>query len=93
MHQIILHISERILKQQYKRSLWQFALKLKKENYKNDIKRKAARILALLLDKTDKYEYLTDEEILASHQRKIIEEAKFTYFPFGKAFEKQIKTT
>ena len=50
-------------------------------------------MLALLLDKTDKYEYLTDEEILASHQRKIIEEAKFTYFPFGKAFVKQIKTT
>ena len=50
-------------------------------------------MLALLLDKTDKYEYLTDEEILASHQRKIIEEAMFTYFPFGKASVKQIKTT
>ena len=67
--------------------------KIKERKLQNDIKRKAARILALLLDKTDKYEYLTDEKILASHQRKIIEEAKFTYFPFGKAFEKQIKTT
>ena len=39
-----------------------------------------------------KYEYLTGEEILPSNQQQIIEQAKFTYSPLGKAFEKQIKT-
>ena len=42
--------------------------------------------------KTDKYEYLTGEEILPSNQQQIIEQAKFTYSPLGKAFEKQTKT-
>ena len=40
----------------------------------------------------DKYEYLTSEEILPSDQGRITEQAKFTYSPLGKAFEKQIKT-
>ena len=30
--------------------------------------------------------------ILLSNQKQITEQAKFTYSPFGKAFEKQIKT-
>ena len=42
--------------------------------------------------KIDKYEYLTGEEILPSTQKQIIEQAKFTYSPLGKAFEKQTKT-
>ena len=42
--------------------------------------------------KIDKYEYLTGEEILPSNQQQIIEQAKFTYSPLGKAFEKQTKT-
>ena len=32
------------------------------------------------------------EEILPSNQQQIIEQAKSTYSPLGKAFEKQIKT-
>ena len=43
-------------------------------------------------NKFDKYEYLTGEEILPSNQKQMIEQAKFTYSPLGKAFEKQIKT-
>ena len=39
----------------------------------------------------DKYEYLTDKEMLPSIQRQIIEQAKFAYSPLGKAFEKQTK--
>ena len=39
-----------------------------------------------------RYEYLTGEGILPSNQKQIIEQAKFTYSPLGKAFEKQIKT-
>ena len=57
-----------------------------------DINREAAKISALSSGKTDKYEHFTGEEILPSNQQKIIEQAKFTYFPLGKAFEKQIKT-
>ena len=37
------------------------------------------------------YEYLTGEYILPSNQQQIIEQAKSTYSPLGKAFEKQIK--
>ena len=57
-----------------------------------DINREAAKISALSSDKIDKYEYLTGEEILPSNQQQIIQQAKFTYSPFGKSFEKQIKT-
>ena len=48
-----------------------------------DIDREAAKISVLSSDKIDKYEYLTGEEILPSNQQKIIEQAKFTYFPLG----------
>ena len=44
------------------------------------------------MGKLHKYEYLTGEDILPSNQQQIIEQTKFTYFPLGKAFEKQIKT-
>ena len=36
--------------------------------------------------------YLTGEDILSSNQQQVIEQAKCTYSPLGKAFEKQIKT-
>ena len=53
-----------------------------------DINTDAVKISALLSNKIDKYEHLTSEEILPSNQNQIIEEAKFTYSPLGKAFEK-----
>ena len=65
---------------------------IKDENLQYDINREAAKISALSSCKTDKYEYLTGEEILPSNQQQIIEQAKFTYSPLGKAFEKQTKT-
>ena len=40
----------------------------------------------------NKYEYLTGEEILPSYQKQIIQQAKFTYSPLGKAFGRQTKT-
>ena len=58
-----------------------------------DINREAAKIPALSSGKIHKYEYLTGEDILPSNQQQIIEQARFTYSPLGKAFEKQIKTT
>ena len=38
--------------------------------------------------KIHKYEHLTGEDTLPSNQQQIIKEAKFTYSPLGKAFEK-----
>ena len=47
----------------------------------------------LLSSKIDKYEYLTGEEmLLPSNKKQIIEQAKFTHSPQGKAFEKQTQT-
>ena len=42
--------------------------------------------------KIDQYECLTGGEILPSNQQQIIEQAKFTYFPLGRPFEKHAKT-
>ena len=49
----------------------------------------AAKISALSYGNTDKYENLTDEEILPCNQRQMIEHTKFTYSPLGKAFKKE----
>ena len=66
---------------------------IRDEKLQYDISRKAAEISALSSGKIDKYEYLTGKEILPSNQQQIIEQAKFTYSPLGKAFAKQTKTT
>ena len=65
---------------------------IRDEKLQYDINREAAKVSALSSGKIDEYEYLTGEEILAYNQKQIIEQAKFTYSPLGKAFEKQIKT-
>ena len=53
----------------------------------------------LLIGKRRKYQLYhpvkfisTGEDILPSSQQQRIEPVKFTYFPLGKVFEKQIKT-
>ena len=65
-------------------------LEIKKLQY--DINKEAEKISELSFRKIDKYEYIAGEEILPSDQSRIIEQAKFTYSPLRKAFEKQIKT-
>ena len=65
---------------------------IRDEKLQYDINREAAKISALSSGKIDKYEYLTGEEILPSNQQQLIEQAKFTRSPLGKAFQKQIKT-
>ena len=65
---------------------------IRDEKLQYDINREAAKISALSSGKIHKYEYLTGEDILPSNQQQIIEQAKFTYSPLGKAFEKQMKT-
>ena len=64
---------------------------IRDEKLKYDINGEAAKISALSSGKIHKYEYLTGEDILPSNQQKIIEQAKFTYSPMGKAFEKKIR--
>ena len=56
-----------------------------------DINWEASKIPALNCGKIDKYEYLTGKEIIPSGPSQIIQQAKFTYSPWGKAFEKQIE--
>ena len=65
---------------------------IRDEKLQHGINREAPKISPLSSGKIDKHEYLTGEEILPSYQQQIIEQAKFTYSPSGKAFEKQIKT-
>ena len=57
-----------------------------------NINKEAAKISASSSGKIHKYEYLTGEDLLPSNQQQIIEQARFTYSPLGKTFEKQIKT-
>ena len=65
---------------------------IRDEKLQHDINREAAKISALSSCKIHKYEYLTTEETLPSNQQQIIQQAKFTYSPLRKAFEKQTKT-
>ena len=64
---------------------------IRDEKLQYDINREVAKISALSSNKFNKYEYLTDEEILSSNQKQMIQVAKFIYSPLGKAFKKQIK--
>ena len=66
-------------------------IRLEMKNY-NITLIEVPKISALSSDKIDKYEYVTGKEILPSNQQQIIEQAKFTYSPLGKAFQKQTKT-
>ena len=66
--------------------------KIRDEKQQYDINREAAKISALSSGKIEKYEYLTDEELLSSNQRQTRDQAKFTYFPLGTTFEKQTRS-
>ena len=65
---------------------------IRDEKIQYDINRKATKIPVLSSGRIRKYEYLTGKDILPSNQQQIMEHAKFTYSPLGKACEKQIKT-
>ena len=67
--------------------------KIRDKKLQYDITREAAKMSALSSGEIDKYEYLTGKEVLPSIQRRLIEQAKLTFSPFGKFFEKQIKIT
>ena len=63
---------------------------IRDEKLQYDINREAAKISALSSGKIVKYEDLIGEEI--KEEMRVIEQAKFTYSPLGKALEKQTKT-
>ena len=65
--------------------------KVRDENIQYGINREAVEIAALSSGKIDKYPYLTGEETLFSDQSRIIEQAKFIYYPLRKAWKKQTK--
>ena len=65
---------------------------IKDEKLQYDINREVAKISALSSGKIDKYESLTEEEILPSDQGRIIEQGQFKHSPLREVFEKQIKT-
>ena len=52
--------------------------KIRDEKLQYNINREAAKIFALSSDKIDKYEYLTDEEILLPYPSRVMQQAKFT---------------
>ena len=62
---------------------------IRDEKIKYNINREAAKISAFTSRNIHRYEYLTGEDLLPSNQQQIIEQAKFTYSPLGKAFEKK----
>ena len=62
--------------------------KIKDEKLQFDINRKPEKISAL---SSSKIEYLTGKEMLWSDQIRMIQPAEFTYSPFSKAFEQQIR--
>ena len=51
--------------------------KIRDEKLQNYVNSETAKISALSSGKLDKFDYLTDEEILPSNQRQIIEQDKF----------------
>ena len=65
--------------------------KIKDEKLQQDINKEAAKISVLSSCKIDKYEYLTGQKILPSDQSRKIEQAKFSYSPRSKEFEKYFK--
>ena len=65
---------------------------IRNEKLQYNLNREAAKISALPSGKIHKHEYHTDEDILPPNEQQIIEQAKFTYSPLGKVFQKQIKT-
>ena len=64
---------------------------IRDEKLRYDMNREAAKLSALSSGKIHKYEYLTGEDMLPFNQQQIIEQARFTNSPLGKAFKKQTK--
>ena len=62
--------------------------RIKVEKLQYDINREATKISTLPSGKINKYECLTDKRNILFYSKQIIEQARFTYSPLGKAIEK-----
>ena len=58
--------------------------KIRNKKLRCGVNSKTAKISELSSGKIDKYEYLTAKKNFPSGQSRIIEQAKFTYFPLGR---------
>ena len=56
-------------------------IRLEMKNYNMILIEKLLKYKLYHLTQTDKYKYLTDEEILPYNQKQIIKQAKFPYSP------------
>lgn len=65
--------------------------KFRVEKLQDDISRETLKVLSLSSGTIDKYGYLTDEEMLPSDQRIVIEQPKFTSSSLQKALENKRK--
>ena len=65
--------------------------KIKNKNLQSDINREVRKTSALSSCKTDKYKHLAGKKVLLSDQRRVIEQAKFTYSQLGKALKIETK--
>ena len=75
----------------YKKVIMTTNEKNRDEKVQCDTNKEAGKVSALSSGKVDKYEYLTGEETLPSNQSQIKQQAKFTFYPWFKALEAEIK--
>ena len=62
---------------------------IRNKKLQQDVNREAEKISVLSSRKSNKYEFLTSEEIVTPDQRRVIEQTTFAYYPLGKAFWKK----
>ena len=62
---------------------------MKDEKLQYDISREAAKQSALSSGGINKYKFFTRKEILPFNGNQMMDQATFTYSPFGKTLEKQ----
>ena len=88
LHQIILLCLRENLLERIQKLIMTIDDNIRDGNLQYDINRVAAKVSAQSSRKIKKHEYLTGEEVLPSAQRRVIEQAKYTYSPLENALEK-----
>ena len=67
--------------------------KIKRDAIESDLEKRAASISALKSGKIEKYEFLTDSDILPRSIDQKLAEKHFEYTPLGQAFRRQYEST
>lgn len=65
--------------------------KMREKKLQYDVNIVTTKMSASLSGKIDKYDYVTNEEVLAPQQHRIIQGVKFFYSSLWKTLEKQVK--